>query len=73
MKKENQHFPQMTTICHKSRHFHTPKVYDAKTKSLICQNGLFSTYLSMIRDVLDMYQNRPALTAGSIYSQTAGT
>ena len=37
----------------KSDIFTQPKVYDAKTKSLICQNGLFTTCLSLVYDVLD--------------------
>ena len=44
-----------------------PKVYDAKTKSLMCQNGLFTICLSLDHDVLDICQNRPALTAGAFY------
>ena len=34
--------------------FTQPKVHDAKTKSLMCQNGLFTICLSLIHDVLDM-------------------
>ena len=37
----------------KSDIFTQPKVYDAKTKSLMCQNGLFSICLSLVHDVLD--------------------
>ena len=49
-----------------------PKVYDAKTKSLMCQNGLFTICPSLLHGVLDM-SNRPALTPGAIYWQAAGT
>ena len=51
MKEVNQHFPQMTIIWHKIRHFHT--TYDAKTKSLMCKNGLFTICLSLVHGVLD--------------------
>ena len=34
--------------------FTQPKVYDAKTKSLLCQNSLFTICLSLVHDVLDM-------------------
>ena len=33
--------------------FTQPKVYDAKTKSPVCQNGLFTICLSLVHDVLD--------------------
>ena len=38
----------------KSDIFTQPKVYDAKTKSLMCQNGLFTICLSLVHDVLGM-------------------
>ena len=46
----------MTIIWLKIRHFHTTKsiVYDAKTKLLMCQNGLFTIYLSLVYEGLDM-------------------
>ena len=50
MKEENQHFPLFST---KSDIFTQPKVYDAKTKSLMCQNGLFTICLSLVHAVLD--------------------
>ena len=54
MKVENQHFPQMKIIWHKIKHLHATKsIYDAKTKSLMCQNSLFTICLSLVHDVLD--------------------
>ena len=38
----------------KSGIFTQPKVYDAKTKSLMCQKGLFTICLRLVHDVLDM-------------------
>ena len=37
----------------KSDIFTQPKAYDAKTKSLMCQQGLFTICLSLLHDVLD--------------------
>ena len=37
----------------KSDIFTQPKVYDAKTKSVMCQNGFFTICLSLVHDVLD--------------------
>ena len=37
----------------KSDIFTQPKVYNAKKKSLMCQNGLFTICLSLVHDVLD--------------------
>ena len=41
-------------LAQKSQIFTQPKVYDTKTKSLMCQNGLFTMCLSLIHDVLGM-------------------
>ena len=41
-------------FCTKSDIFTQPKVYDVKTKSLMCQNGLFTICKSLVPDVLDM-------------------
>ena len=38
----------------KSDIFTQPKLYDAKTKSLMCQNGIFTICLNLIHDVLGM-------------------
>ena len=40
-------------FCTKSDIFTQPKVYDAETKSLMCQNGLFTICLSLVHNVLD--------------------
>ena len=56
----------------KSDIFTQPKVYDAKTKSLMCQNGLFTICLSLLHDVLYMSKST-SIYAWAIYWQTAGT
>lgn len=53
-KKKINTWPQMTINCREIRHFHQSKVYDSKTKSLASQNGLSTTCLRLIQDVLDM-------------------
>ena len=42
--------------------------YDAKTKSIMCQNGLLTICLSLVHDVSDMSKSM----AEAIYWQTAG-
>ena len=48
MKKENQHFPQMTIIWHKIRHFQTTKTIWCQNKITNVSNGL------LVHDVLDI-------------------
>ena len=61
MKEENQHFPQMTIIWHKIKILTQPKVYEAKTKSLMCKKGLFTICLSLVHDILDMSKSTSTL------------